>query len=154
MKIAKALGVEEEKLIHIRRGALLHDIGKLAVPDRILLKPGKLDEEEWKIMKMHPLYAQEKLSKIEYLKPALDIPLYHHERWDGSGYPFGLKGEGIPLSARIFAVVDVYDALSSDRPYRKAWTKQEAIDYIKNESGRLFDPKVVEVLLKMLEEGA
>jgi len=154
VKIAKALGVEEEKLIHIRRGALLHDIGKLAVPDRILLKPGKLDEEEWKIMKMHPLYAQEKLSKIEYLKPALDIPLYHHERWDGSGYPFGLKGEGIPLSARIFAVVDVYDALSSDRPYRKAWTKQEAIDYIKNESGRLFDPKVVEVLLKMLEEGA
>ncbi|WP_448521864.1 HD domain-containing phosphohydrolase [Pseudothermotoga sp.] len=154
VKIAKALGVEEEKLIHIRRGALLHDIGKLAVPDRILLKPGKLDEEEWKIMKMHPLYAQNMLSKIEYLQPALDIPLYHHERWDGSGYPFGLKGEEIPLSARIFAVVDVYDALSSDRPYRKAWTKQEAIDYIKNESGRLFDPKVVEVFLKMLEEGA
>ncbi|WP_448517745.1 HD domain-containing phosphohydrolase [Pseudothermotoga sp.] len=154
VKIAKALGVEEEKLIHIRRGALLHDIGKLAVPDRILLKPGKLDEEEWKIMKMHPLYAQNMLSKIEYLQPASDIPLYHHERWDGSGYPFGLKGEDIPLSARIFAVVDVYDALSSDRPYRKAWTKQEAIDYIKNESGRLFDPKVVEVFLKMLEEGA
>jgi len=154
VEIAKAMGIEKEQLIHIRRGALLHDIGKLAVPDRILLKPGKLDEEEWKIMKMHPLYAQEMLSKIEYLKPALDIPLYHHERWDGSGYPFGLKGEEIPLSARIFAVVDVYDALTSDRPYRKAWTKQEAIDYIKNQSGRQFDPKVVEVFLKILGEGA
>ncbi|WP_448523048.1 HD domain-containing phosphohydrolase [Pseudothermotoga sp.] len=151
MEIAKAMGVEKEQLIHVRRGALLHDIGKLAVPDRILLKPGKLDEEEWKIMKMHPLYAQEALSKIEYLKPALDIPLYHHERWDGNGYPFGLKAEEVPLSARIFAVVDVYDALSSERSY--AWTKQEAIDYIKNESGRQFNPKVVEVFLNILEEG-
>ncbi|AJC73624.1 phosphohydrolase [Pseudothermotoga hypogea DSM 11164 = NBRC 106472] len=154
VQIAKAMGIEKEQLIHIRRGALLHDIGKLAIPDRILLKPGKLDEEEWKIMKMHPLYAQEMLSKIEYLKSALDIPLYHHERWDGNGYPFGLKGEEIPLSARIFAVVDVYDALTSDRPYRKAWTKQEAIEYIKNQSGRQFDPKVVEVFLKILEQGA
>lgn len=152
VKIARKLGIEGESLVHIRRGALLHDIGKLAIPDSILFKPGELTEEEWEIMRRHPVYAYELLSKIEYLRPALEIPYYHHERWDGSGYPLGLKGEEIPLSARIFAVVDVYDALIHDRPYRKAWSKSEAIDYIKKESGRLFDPKVVRAFLEILKE--
>ena len=110
VKLAQALGVKSEDLIHIRRGALLHDIGKMGIPDRILLKPGPLTPEEWEIMKKHPVYAWELLSPIKYLRPALDIPYYHHERWDGTGYPRGLKGEEIPLSARIFAVVDVWDA--------------------------------------------
>jgi len=152
LKVAKKLGIEGEALVHIRRGALLHDIGKLAIPDSILLKPGPLNAEEWEMMKKHPVYAYELLSRIEYLKPALDIPYYHHERWDGSGYPKGLRGEEIPLPARIFSVVDVYDALTSDRPYRKAWTNEEAIKYIKDESGRLFDPKVVKAFLEVLRE--
>lgn len=152
VKVARRLGIEGESLVHIRRGALLHDIGKLAIPDSILFKPGELTEEEWEIMRKHPVYAYELLSRIEYLRPALEIPYYHHERWDGSGYPLGLKGEEIPLSARIFAVVDVYDALIHDRPYRKAWSKKDAIDYIKRESGRLFDPKVVRAFLEILKE--
>ncbi|MCS7233562.1 MAG: GAF domain-containing protein [Synergistetes bacterium] len=152
VKVAKKLGICGEALLHIRRGALLHDIGKLAIPDSILFKPGKLSEEDWEIMKKHPVYAYELLSKIEYLRPALEIPYYHHERWDGSGYPKGLKGEEIPISARIFAVVDVYDALIHDRPYRKAWSREEAIDYIKRESGKLFDPKVVKAFLEVLRE--
>lgn len=152
LRIAKRLGIEGEELVHIRRGALLHDIGKLGIPDSILLKPGKLTEDEWEMMKMHPVYAYQILSKVEYLRPALDIPYYHHERWDGSGYPKGLKGEEIPLPARIFAVVDVYDALTHDRPYRKAWSEREAIDYIVRESGRLFDPKVVQAFLDVLRE--
>ncbi len=152
LKIAKKLGLEGDDLLNIRRGALLHDLGKLAIPDSVLLKPDKLTDEEWEIMKKHPVYAFELLSKIEYLRPALDIPYYHHERWDGSGYPKGLKGEEIPLPARIFAVVDVYDALTHDRPYRKAWSEEEAIEYIKRESGRLFDPKVVKAFLEVIEE--
>lgn len=150
VKIARHLGIDEEEIAHIRRGALLHDIGKMGVPDSILLKPSKLTDEEWEIMKMHPVYAYQLLSKIEYLRPAIDISYCHHERWDGSGYPRGLKGEEIPLSARIFAVIDVYDALTSDRPYRKAWTKEEAISYIKEQSGKQFDPKVVEVFLEVI----
>ncbi|MEN3009072.1 HD domain-containing phosphohydrolase [Pseudothermotoga sp.] len=152
LEIARRMNVREEDMRYIRWGALLHDIGKMAIPDRVLQKPGKLTDEEWQIMKMHPVYAYQMLSRIEYLRPALDIPYCHHERWDGTGYPRGLKGYEIPLSARIFAVVDVYDALTSDRPYRKAWTKEEAIEYIKNQSGKHFDPKVVDVFLILVNE--
>ncbi|MGJ8455063.1 HD domain-containing phosphohydrolase [Pseudothermotoga sp. U03pept] len=152
LRLAKEMRLQDEKIVHIKRGALLHDIGKMAIPDHILLKPGKLTDEEWEIMKKHPVYAHEMLSKIDYLRPALEIPYCHHERFNGTGYPRGLKGEEIPLSARIFAVVDVYDALTSDRPYRKAWSKEAAIEYIRKESGKQFDPKVVEVFLKVIEE--
>jgi PAS domain S-box-containing protein len=137
-------------LVHVRRGALLHDIGKMGVADTILLKPGPLTEEEWDIMRQHPVYAYEMLSPITYLRPALDIPYCHHERWDGTGYPRGLKGEQIPLAARIFAVVDVWDALLSERPYRPAWSEEEAIEYIREQAGKHFDPQVVEVFLRVI----
>jgi PAS domain S-box-containing protein/putative nucleotidyltransferase with HDIG domain len=150
LKLAVELGFHGEMLQHIRRGSLLHDIGKMKVPDAILLKPGKLNDEEWNIMKKHPEYAYEWLSKIEYLQPALNIPHYHHEKWDGSGYPSGLAGTAIPLEARIFAIVDVWDALRSDRPYRKAWSQEQAIEYIKEQSGIHFDPKIVELFLKTI----
>lgn len=142
----------EEELVHVRRGALLHDIGKLAIPDSILLKPGKLTEEEWAIMKKHPEYAYTMLYPIRYLRPALDIPYSHHERWDGKGYPRGLKGEEIPLAARIFAVVDAWDAMRSDRPYRKALPVDEALAEIQKGAGTQFDPKVVEVFLALIRE--
>jgi response regulator RpfG family c-di-GMP phosphodiesterase len=148
VRLAQAMGVPEAELVHIRRGALLHDIGKLGIPDAILLKPGPLSEEEWEVMRRHPDYAFRWLAGIEFLRPALDIPYCHHERWDGGGYPRGLKGEEIPLAARIFAVVDVFDALTSDRPYRKAWSRDEALRYIHEQAGRQFDPKVVEVFLR------
>ncbi|MFN4191178.1 MAG: HD-GYP domain-containing protein, partial [Pseudothermotoga sp.] len=151
LKMARKMGIKDEELIHIKRGALLHDIGKMGVPDNILLKPGKLTDEEWELMKKHPFYAYQMLSRIEYLRPAVEIPYCHHERWDGTGYPRGLKGKEIPLSARIFAIVDVYDALTSDRPYRKAWSKEEAIQYIKDEKGKQFDPKVVDIFLTMVQ---
>ena len=151
VNIARNLGMNKVELGHIRRGALLHDIGKMGLPDSILLKPGPLTKKEWKIMKQHPVWAFEMLSPIEYLRPALDIPYCHHEKWDGTGYPRGIKGEEIPLGARIFAVVDVYDALLSDRPYRKAWSEEEALKYIRQEVGRHFDPKVVELFLKEVE---
>ncbi len=150
LKLARALGVEETDLIHIYRGALLHDIGKMGVPDSIVLKPGKLTLEEWEIMRKHPQYAYDMLSPISFLKQALDIPYYHHEKWDGSGYPQGLKGDLIPLAARIFAVVDVYDALTSDRPYRPAWIKEEALKYISTNSGTHFDPHVADAFLKLI----
>lgn len=152
LRLARALGMKEEELVHVRRGALLHDIGKAGVPDSILLKPGPLTPEEWEIMRRHPRYAYEMLSPIAYLRLALDIPYCHHEKWDGTGYPRGLKGEQIPLAARIFAVVDVWDALSSDRPYRPAWLPEKMRAYLKEEAGRHFDPRVVEVFLKILEE--
>ncbi len=151
LKIAQRMGVGGEDLGYIRQGALLHDIGKIGIPDRILLKPGRLTDEEWEIMRKHPTYAFEMLSPIEHLKPAIDIPYCHHEKWDGSGYPRGLKGEEIPKSARIFAVVDVWDALRSDRPYRKAWTDEKALGYIKEQSGKHFDPQVVEAFLEVIE---
>ncbi|MEW6718585.1 MAG: HD domain-containing phosphohydrolase [Chloroflexota bacterium] len=151
MRLARAMGLEGEALVHIRRGALLHDMGKLGVPDTILLKPGELTDEEWNIMRQHPQFAFDMLSPIKYLRPALDIPYGHHERWDGSGYPRGLKGEQIPLAARIFAVVDVFDALTSARPYREAWSREEAIEYIREQAGKLFDPQVVEAFLAMVE---
>ncbi len=150
VSLARMMGVEEKKLDHIRRGALLHDTGKIGIPDSVLFKPGKLTEEEWETMRRHPVMAYQMLSSIEYLRPALNIPYYHHERYDGSGYPHGLKGDEIPLEARIFAVIDVYDALTSDRPYRKAWTKEQAITYIREQSGKLFDQQVVEVFLKTI----
>ncbi len=150
MDIAREMGISGEKLIHIRRGALLHDIGKMGIPDAILQKPGKLSDEEWQIMHQHPVYTLDWLYPIEYLRPALEIPYSHHEKWDGTGYPQGIKGEQIPLAARIFAIVDVWDALTSDRPYRKAWSKEKALAYIKEESGKHFDPQVVEVFLKQI----
>jgi len=150
LRLARAMGVGEEELVHIRRGALLHDIGKIGIPDNILHKAGPLNDQEWAIMRKHPEYAYEWLSPIPYLRPALDIPYAHHEKWDGSGYPRGLKGKQIPLAARIFAVVDVWDALTSDRPYRKGWPEAKAIEYIRSLAGRHFDPEVVEVFLHVL----
>ena len=143
LQIANRIGIQGEILQHIRRGALLHDIGKMGIPDSILLKPGPLTPNEWKIMRQHPVHAYEMLKTINYLSPALEIPYFHHERWDGNGYPQGLKGKNIPISARIFAVVDVWDALTSDRPYRPAWTEHQVLEYIERESGRHFDPLVV-----------
>ncbi len=151
IKLAQKMGVDREALIHIRRGALLHDIGKMAIPDGILLKDGKLSEEEWVIMKKHPVYAFEMLSSIQYLNPALDIPYCHHEWWDGSGYPRGLSKESIPQAARIFAVADVWDALQTDRPYRDAWSEAEAADYIKKLSGTQFDPQVIKAFFELID---
>lgn len=151
MKIAMKMGIKDDELAHIRRGALLHDIGKMGISDKILLKPGKLTDQEWEIMKRHPIFAYEMLSPISFLQPALDIPYCHHEKWDGSGYPRGLKGKQIPIAARIFAVVDVYDALSSKRPYRKAWPKEKVLKYIKEQSGKYFDPEIVELFLQEIE---
>jgi putative two-component system response regulator len=147
--LARALGVGEAELVHIRRGALLHDIGKIGVSDSILLKPGPLDATEWAIMRQHPVFAYELLKPIRYLHPALDIPHYHHERWDGSGYPLGLRGEQIPLAARIFAVVDVWDAMRSDRPYRKGLPEAEVRDYLWAQAGKLFDRQVVHAFLRL-----
>lgn len=150
LKLAEKFEIDQQEQVQIRRGALLHDIGKLGVPDNILLKPGKLTEDEWEIMRQHPRYAYEMLMPIAYLRPALDIPYCHHEKWDGSGYPRGLKGEQIPLAARIFAVIDVWDALTSDRPYRSAWSPEKALEYIKEQSGHHFDPEVVSVFIKTI----
>jgi putative two-component system response regulator len=150
IKLAQALGMPREELVHVRRGALLHDMGKLGIPDSILLKPGKLNEEEWEFMRQHPQLAHNMLHPIEYLRPALDIPYCHHEKWDGTGYPRGLKGEQIPLAARIFAVVDVWDALTSDRPYRLAWERGKVLEYIQEQSGKHFDPRVVKDFLEMI----
>ena len=152
MNLAKKFIFDDEELNHIQRGALLHDIGKMGIPDSILLKPGPLNEDEWTIMKQHPVYAYRLLAEIPYLQPALDIPYSHHERWDGSGYPRGLKEKEIPLPARIFAIIDVWDALSSDRPYRPAWDSESVIRYIKEQSGKQFDPAVVEEFLLLLAQ--
>jgi cyclic di-GMP phosphodiesterase len=147
VRLARAMGMGEEELVHVRRGALLHDIGKMGIPDSILLKPALLTEEQTAIMRRHPVYAYELLSPIEYLRPALDIPYCHHEKWDGTGYPRGLAGEAIPLAARIFAVVDVWDALRSDRPYRPGWSEARVREHIRSLTGTHFDPKVVAVVL-------
>ena len=151
MELAQRLGISGLKLRHLNRGALLHDIGKMAIPDAILLKNGSLTDEEWKVVKMHPVNAKKLLENIPYLKPALDIPFRHHERWDGSGYPDGLSKEEIPFVARIFAVVDVWDALISDRPYRKAWSKEKTLAYLQEQSGKQFDPQVVKAFLELLK---
>jgi putative nucleotidyltransferase with HDIG domain len=154
LKLARVMGIQEAQLTHIRHGALLHDIGKMGVPDNILLKTDTLTDEEWEKMRKHPDLAYQMLSSIRYLEPALDIPYCHHEKWDGSGYPRGLKGEEIPIAARIFAVADVWDAITSDRPYRKGWSKEAALEYIKEQSGKYFDPQVVEEFLELISDAS
>jgi len=149
IKLARMMGLSENELGHMRRGALLHDVGKIGIPDSILFKPGPLTAEEWEIMRQHPKYAHDLLSPIPYLHGALDIPYCHHEKWDGAGYPRGLKGEAIPLAARIFAVADVFDALTCERPYRPAWVREKALEHIYAHAGTHFDPKVIEVLRKL-----
>lgn len=149
LRLAREMGVKEDELVHVRRGALLHDIGKMGIPDNILLKPGPLNDEEWEIMRKHPVYAYEMLLPISYLRSALDIPYCHHEKWDGTGYPRGLKEKYIPLAARIFAVVDVWDALNSERPYRPAWPEEKVKEYIREKAGKHFEPRIVDVFLKM-----
>ncbi len=154
LRLARAMGMGDPELVHARRGALLHDIGKMGIPDNILNKDGALTEQEEAVMRRHPSYANELLVPITYLRPALDIPYCHHERWDGTGYPRGLRGTQIPLSARIFAVADVWDALRSDRPYRQGWSTEGARNYIRTAAGTQFDPQVVEVFLRMEGGGA
>jgi len=151
VKLAKAFGMSDDELIYIRCGALLHDMGKIGVPDAVLHKPSKLSDEEWAFMRQHPQFAYDMLYPIEYLRPALDIPYSHHEKWDGSGYPRALKGEDIPMAARLFAIVDVWDALTSNRPYRPAWSKEDALAYIRDQSGKHFDPNVVELFFRVVE---
>lgn len=149
LQFAQLLGFDGEALTHIRRGALLHDIGKMGVPDRILQKPGELTPEEWQVMRLHPQYAYEMLAPIEYLHPALDIPYCHHEKWDGSGYPRGLKGEQIPIAARIFAIIDVWDALTSPRPYRSAvWSATQTMQHIQKNAGIHFDPALIKIFIE------
>ena len=150
IRLAEAMGVQGEALVEIRRGSLLHDIGKMGVPDAILHKEGALDENERRIIQKHPQDAYNMLKQIDYLKAALEIPYCHHEKWDGTGYPRGLKGEEIPLAARMFSVVDVFDALSNDRPYRKAWPLERVIEYLKTESGTHFDPAVLSTFLQII----
>ena len=149
VKLARLFNLSEAELVQVRWGALLHDIGKMGVPDEILHKPGPLTGEEWVRMKMHPTYAYEMLAPIQYLRLALDIPYCHHEKWDGSGYPNGLKAYQIPLFARIFSVVDVWDALNSNRPYRAAWTKEIVREYLQSTSGMHFDPRVVALFMQV-----
>ena len=151
VRLAQALNMSDEEIMHLRRGALLHDVGKIGIPDSILQKPESLTEEEWVIMRRHPEFAYNMLYPIEYLRPALDIPYSHHERWDGTGYPRGLKAEEIPMVARLFAVADVWDAVTSNRPYRGAWTEEEAFGYIREQSGKHFDPKVVDLFFSVIE---
>lgn len=150
VKLARALGMSEEQLVHVRRGALLHDIGKMSIPDNVLGKTGPLDDDEWVIMRKHPDYAEQMLSGIQFLRPALPIPTGHHEKWDGTGYPRGLKGKHIPLEARIFSVVDVWDALTSDRPYRGAWPVDKVRAHLREQSGKHFDPDVVEAFFHFI----
>lgn len=150
LHLAEAVGIPQEQMVQIRRGALLHDIGKIGVPDSILHKPGKLNEEEWKIMRTHPQVAYDFLSEIDYLRGAINIPYCHHEKWDGSGYPRGLKGEEIPIEARIFSVADAWDALTNDRPYRPAWNKEKAIEYLKSQAGITYDPQIMQIFLEKI----
>ena len=151
LDLARFTGVSEKEMVNIHRGVLLHDIGKMGVPDNILKKPGKLNPDEWKEMKKHPEFAYNLLSPITYLRSALDIPYCHHEHWDGSGYPRGLKGDQIPLAARIFSVIDVWDALLHDRPYRRAWPPDKVARYLREVAGTILDPNIVEIFFKMLE---
>jgi len=151
IELARMFGFKEDEILHLRRGALLHDMGKLGIPDYILHKPGPLTDDEWVLMKKHPVFAYEMLSPINYLRKSIDIPYCHHEKWDGSGYPRGLKGEEIPLVARIFAIVDVFDALTSDRPYRPAWTQKKTLEYIADNKGTHFDPKVVDLFFEFIQ---
>ena len=153
LQLARRMKFSEMELVNVRRGAILHDIGKMAIPDNILLKSTALTDSEREIIQQHPRYAYDMLSPIPYLRQALDIPFHHHEKWDGTGYPDGLKGEQIPLSARLFSVVDVFDAVTSDRPYRQAWSREKALNYVRDQSGKHFDPKVVMEFMKIVDEG-
>jgi response regulator RpfG family c-di-GMP phosphodiesterase len=149
LELAKLMGItDEEVLKHIEQGAILHDVGKVGIPDSILLKPDKLDDEEWEIMRQHPVIAHEILSKITYLGPCIDIPYCHHEKWDGTGYPRGIRGEEIPISARIFAVIDVWDALRHARVYKPEWKEEDVLAHIEGQSGKHFDPAVVTTFLE------
>ena len=150
LHLAEAVGIPQEQMVQIRRGALLHDIGKIGVPDAILHKPGQLNEEEWKIMRTHPQVAYDFLSEIDYLRGAINIPYCHHEKWDGSGYPRGLKGEEIPIEARIFSIADAWDALTNDRPYRSAWSKEKTIEYLKSQAGIAYDPQIMQIFLEKI----
>jgi HD-GYP domain-containing protein (c-di-GMP phosphodiesterase class II) len=150
--IAREMDIDEERLVHIRRGALMHDIGKMAIPDAILKKPSSLNSNEWNEMRRHPSYAYDMLSQISYLAPSLAIPHCHHEKWDGTGYPRGIKGQEIPLEARIFAVADVWDAIRSDRPYREAMSAAKALHYIEENRGRHFDPHVVDAFKNIYDK--
>jgi HD-GYP domain-containing protein (c-di-GMP phosphodiesterase class II) len=150
MLLAKALGIKTSDITNMQRGALLHDIGKLGIPDSVLHKTSSLNEQDWILIRRHPQIAYDLLSPIAFLFPALDIPHYHHEKWDGTGYPYKFQGEQIPLAARIFTVVDVYDALTSDHIYRKAWSKEKARDYVREQAGKYFDPRIVELFLKTI----
>ena len=154
LRLARRVGIPESEMTHVRRGVLLHDIGKMGIPDMLLKKTGPLNSDEWVEMRKHPTYAHELLEPIAYLRPALDIPYCHHEQWNGSGYPRGLKGSQIPLAARIFTIVDVYDALSHDRPYRGAWPMDKVIEYIREQSGKLFDPEITDAFLELIHENA
>lgn len=149
-RLARALGLSEQEIDRLRRGALLHDIGKLAIPDDILLKPGALNDAERKMMQQHPVFAKQMLSQVPSLESAVEVAYSHHERWDGLGYPDGLKGEVIPLPARIFAVIDQWDALTSDRPYRKAWGREKVIAYLRDNAGKIFDPEIVNTFLRII----
>jgi HD-GYP domain-containing protein (c-di-GMP phosphodiesterase class II) len=150
--LARTLGLPEDEIVCIRHGALLHDVGKIGVPDSILLKSGALTQEEWEVVRRHPMYARDLLFPVEYFRNCLDIPSYHHEKWDGTGYPQGLKGKEIPLAARLFAAVDVWDTLSSDRVYGKAWPREKVMNHIQGQSGRHFDPFVVDLFLRAKKE--
>jgi HD-GYP domain-containing protein (c-di-GMP phosphodiesterase class II) len=154
MTLGQAMGLDEQTLIHLKRGALLHDIGKMGIPDSVLLKSGPLTEDEWGVMHRHPEMAYQFLCNIPYLLPALDVPYCHHERWDGSGYPRGLKGTQIPLIARIFTVVDVWDAITSNRPYRTSLEKDSAIEHMASMAGKHFDPQVVEAFIRVVQAKA
>ncbi|MBM4398513.1 MAG: GAF domain-containing protein, partial [Deltaproteobacteria bacterium] len=147
VRLAREMRIQGEDLVRVRRGALLHDIGKMGIPDAVLLKPGALDDDEWRIMRRHPQYARDLLEPIPYLRDAIDIPYCHHERWDGKGYPRGLAGEDIPLAARVFSPIDVFDALTSDRPYRPAWSREDALAHVEAGAGTMFDPRVVNAFL-------
>lgn len=153
LKIAQKMGISGEELEEIRSGSILHDIGKISIPDEILHKPGKLTPEERIIVQKHPETAYKLLSPITFLNKAIEIPYSHHEKWDGTGYPQGLKGKRIPLSARIFAVADVWDALSYDRPYNKAWPREKIIQYLIDETGKHFDPQIVNIFLELVDKG-
>jgi putative nucleotidyltransferase with HDIG domain len=153
LKVARALQIPEDAIIHIHRGALLHDIGKMGIPDSILSKPAPLTDEERVIVQKHPETAYQLLRQIPFLEKALDIPYCHHEKWDGSGYPRGIKGRAIPIAARIFSVADVWDAVQSERPYNQGWSRNKATAYIEERAGADFDPRVVDIFLRLVEKG-